>query len=481
MTSAIDKDIRDLPGNELLSYIQEEKRQLEKSGLLKKQKPFPPIPDELKPFQLPDNWKWVRLGDISRKIHYGYTASATYNDTGVKMLRITDIQDNKVDWGKVPYCEIDNEKLEATRLYPKDILFARTGGTVGKSFLVEQVEGVSVFASYLIRVQLMEPMNAEFIKFFFESPLYWKQIIDAVTGTGQPNVNATSLSQLMVPIPSLTEQAEIVTKFKNGTMLTENIRVKVAHEKKELVRYRQAILQEAMQGKLVKQNLEEGTGHELLASLQLEEQKGGKKTYQLSSVEKEREPHKVPTNWAWTRLGNIVTLLNGRAYKKPELLEEGKYPVLRVGNFFTNPSWYYSNLELEDNKYCDSGDLLYAWSASFGPKIWENGKVIYHYHIWRVDHSSFLYKKFLYYMLLHDVNTIKDDTTGSTMIHISKERMEKRLFALPPFAEQQRIVEKLDAIMMLCDRLEEELETTKAEAENWYRAVLQEVFQPEVE
>lgn len=88
--------------------------------------------------------------------------------------------------------------------------------------------------------------------------------------------------------------------------------------------------------------------------------------------------------WRKVALEVNATLLNGRAYKQDELLDSGKYPVLRVGNFFSNRGWYYSDLELDDDKYCDNGDLLYAWSASFGPQIWNGGKVIYHYHIWKV-------------------------------------------------------------------------------------------------
>ena len=84
--------------------------------------------------------------------------------------------------------------------------------------------------------------------------------------------------------------------------------------------------------------------------------------------------------WQVKKLGDVCRLINGRAYSKPELLSDGKYRLLRVGNFFTNNHWYYSDMELEEDKYCDTGDLLYAWSASFGPRIWTGGKVIYHYH-----------------------------------------------------------------------------------------------------
>ncbi len=92
----------------------------------------------------------------------------------------------------------------------------------------------------------------------------------------------------------------------------------------------------------------------------------------------------MKAGWYKKKLGEVCELVNGRAYRKPELLSEGKYKVLRVGNFFTNEHWYYSDLELEDKKFCDDGDLLYAWSASFGPQVWTGEKVIFHYHIWKV-------------------------------------------------------------------------------------------------
>lgn len=480
MTAVTDKDIRNLTGRELLSYIQKEKIQLENSRDFKKQKPSPPIPDEIKPFQLPDDWTWARLGDISKKIHYGYTASATDKDTGVKMLRITDIQDNKVDWSHVPYCEIDSGKLEATRLYPRDILFARTGATVGKSFLVEQIEGVSVFASYLIRVQLMEPMNAEFIKFFFESPLYWKQIINAVTGTGQPNVNATSLSQLMVPIPPLTAQAEIVTKFQNGTMLTENIKGKVAREKKELERYRQAILKEAMRGELVEQNLEEGSGQELMASIQLKQQK--KQT--LSPVEEKEKIYEVPNNWTWVRLGEIGETSTGKTPSKKEFstnYSKELFPFVR-SNHMNKGEIRGVEEFVTSSRTVPPNSVMMVCIGDIGRACITKEESAFNQQINAISNIK-VETKFIYYQLISEY-FISEATrrSGQTTIKIiNKTKWENIPIVLPPLTEQKRIAEKLDAIMAVCDRLEEELETTKAEAEKWYRAILQEAFQPNVE
>lgn len=142
--------------------------------------------------------------------------------------------------------------------------------------------------------------------------------------------------------------------------------------------------------------------------------------------------------WVNRPLIEVCTIVNGRAYKKDELLNEGKYPVLRVGNFFTNNNWYHSNLELEPDKYCDYGDLLYAWSASFGPRIWEGGKVIYHYHIWKVIlNAARVEKRFLFHLLAWDVKEIKRaHGTGTTMMHVSKGLMEKRVVPVPPLVTQ---------------------------------------------
>lgn len=164
--------------------------------------------------------------------------------------------------------------------------------------------------------------------------------------------------------------------------------------------------------------------------------------------------------WQKRKLREVCKLINGRAYSKPELLPEGKYPVLRVGNFFTNDHWYYSDLELDEDKYCDTGDLLYAWSASFGPRMWTGGKVIFHYHIWKVRHDPLLIDQvFLFHFFLWDTEQVKEDRgAGTTMIHVSKGSMEERDILLPPLPEQHRIVAILDEAF-------EDIATAKANAE----------------
>ena len=167
----------------------------------------------------------------------------------------------------------------------------------------------------------------------------------------------------------------------------------------------------------------------------------------------EEIPFEIPNGWEWCRMQDVITFVNGRAYKKEELLPQGKYKVLRVGNFFTNNEWYYSDLELPEDKYCYNGDLLYAWSASFGPQIWNGDKTIFHYHIWNVKFNSrILFREYLYYFFLFDKTQVKASTTGSTMVHVSMENMKPRLIPIPPVNEQKRIVHGIENIIPLIER-----------------------------
>lgn len=190
----------------------------------------------------------------------------------------------------------------------------------------------------------------------------------------------------------------------------------------------------------------------------------------------ERVIYNLPVDWSWIPLGQVATLLNGRAYKQTELLEAGPTPVLRVGNFFSNRSWYYSDLDLPDEKYCEEGDLLYAWSASFGPRIWQGPRVIYHYHIWKILTSEHIDKKFLFYLLEKDSEDIKAQGNGVGMFHATKGGMEKMLVPLPPISEQKRIVEKLDALLSRIDTTIEHLQEGATLKNSLLQSALDEQF-----
>lgn len=183
--------------------------------------------------------------------------------------------------------------------------------------------------------------------------------------------------------------------------------------------------------------------------------------------------------WEIKKLGDICRFINGRAYSKEELLNEGKYKVLRVGNFFTNNNWYYSDLELDEDKYCENGDLLYAWSASFGPRIWTGNKMIYHYHIWKViPIQDMVTKEFLFQLLEWDTEAIKSaHGTGTTMMHVGKGSIESRLVPIPPVPEQESIVailvEAFDSIAKAKANAEQNLKNAKELFESYLQSVFE--------
>ena len=160
--------------------------------------------------------------------------------------------------------------------------------------------------------------------------------------------------------------------------------------------------------------------------------------------------------WEQRKLGEIATFINGRAYSQEELLSSGKYKVLRVGNFYTNDSWYFSDLELEDKYYAEEGDLLYTWSATFGPHIWHGDKVIYHYHIWKVGLTENLEKCFAVQLLERDKTAILSDKNGSTMVHITKAGMEEKSVIIPGNTKEQALIgayfDELDHLITLHQR-----------------------------
>jgi type I restriction enzyme S subunit len=141
----------DEPADKLLQRIKAEKQKLIAAGKLKKEKELSPITKDEIPFELPKGWVWCRLENTSINIHYGFNASANSSKTEVKLLRITDIQDNKVNWEQVPGCIISEREFKTYSLDENDILIARTGGTIGKSYIVEDLSVSAVFASYLMR------------------------------------------------------------------------------------------------------------------------------------------------------------------------------------------------------------------------------------------------------------------------------------------------------------------------------------------
>ncbi|MCB6808104.1 restriction endonuclease subunit S [bacterium MSK18_59] len=358
----VPQDPNDEPASVLLARIRKEKEELIKAGKIKKEKkpsyifrgadnlPYEKvgknepvcIADEV-PFEIPESWEWVRWGTLSESIQYGYNAPAQENGR-IKMVRISDIQDNSVMWETVPYCDIKEEEIDAYLLNPNDILFARTGGTVGKSYLVQEVPEEAIYAGYLIRTRYSDHLCPQYLKYFMESELYWSQLREGTIATAQPNCNGKTLGNMLVPIPPSYEQIRIVEKL--NAIMAHVIEYGTAYSKSKHLnnifpeQLKKSILQEVVQGKLVPQDPHAEPASILLERIRAEKKKlideGKIKKDKHESVIFRRDnshyekldgierciddeiPFEIPNSWVWTRFGQVISLLSGTDFKPEE-------------------------------------------------------------------------------------------------------------------------------------------------------------------
>lgn len=211
-------------GAELLQQILKERQEKENKEKGKKAKKLTlsEIDDDVE--DLPNGWCWCKLSDIGECL-YGVSESAKTQGT-YKLLRITDIQDDTVNWGTVPLSDYKKNDVAKYFLLNNDLVFARTGGTVGKSYLIRDVPSNAIYASYLIRVRFQgNALLPKYIKYFFQSPQYWSQIIENSEGTGQPNCNGTKLANLNIPLPPLTIQHRIAEKIEDVFSAIDKLKV----------------------------------------------------------------------------------------------------------------------------------------------------------------------------------------------------------------------------------------------------------------
>lgn len=179
--------------------------------------------------------------------------------------------------------------------------------------------------------------------------------------------------------------------------------------------------------------------------------------------------------WKEYQIQDVCRLINGRAYSNDEMLEHGKYKIVRVGNLSGgNSTWFYSDLELPADKYCHNGDLLFAWACTFGPHIWKEDNTIFHYHIWKiVEDKDVVDRRFFYYYLKFATGGFLGALNGSVMVHITKSSMEKMIIRIPKKLEDQRriasILSSLDRKIELNNKINADLEEmAQAIFKNWF-------------
>ena len=466
----VPQDPNDEPASALLERIRKEKERLVKEGKLKKKDLEEiPISEDEKPFEIPESWAWCRLINLCKIIHYGYTASAAPTGNS-KLLRITDIQDDKVNWSSVPFCSIKEKDLETYQLHNRDILIARTGGTIGKTYIVRELNDIAVFASYLIRAIPLDNIFEEYIKLFMGSPYYWSQLTDAATGTGQPNVNGQSLSKLIVPLPPLAEQHRIVAKIEELLPKVEEYG-KAQDELNKLnaelpERLKKSILQEAIEGRLVPLAPNDEPASVLLEKIRKEkarlvkEGKLKKKDLEEKPISEDEKPFEIPESWEWVRIGTIFNHSSGK-----QLSGSNTEGALR--EYITTSNLYWGRFELDNLKsmyYKDSelekctakqGDLLVCEGGDIGRSaIWPyDYDICLQNHVHRLRPYDNRYTKFVFYIMWYYKSVGLIGGKGIGIQGLSASALKQIAIPLPPLAEQKRIVAKIEEVFKEIDKL----------------------------
>ena len=502
----VPQDPNDEPASVLLDKIRQEKERLIKEKKIKRDKNASIIYrgednsyyekitatgevkciDEEIPFDIPQGWEWERWGNISQSIQYGYNAPALEHGA-IKMVRISDIQENCVLWDNVPYCKIEENDIDTYLLKVNDILFARTGGTVGKSFLVEEVPERAIYAGYLIRTRYSSLLNPRYMKLFMESQLYWEQLKNGTIATAQPNCNGKTLAKMLLPIPPTKEQDRIVGKLtqlssflNNYTLCQERLNLLNEEIKEQL---KKSILQEAIQGKLVPQIAEEGTAQELLEQIKAEKQKlvkegklkksalndsvifrGDDNKYYEKIGKKcvditEEIPFPIPAKWQGVRIRDVFQL-NPKNEADDETLA-AFIPMEKISagykSDFTFDLVKWGNIKKGFTHFAN-GDVAFA---KITPCFQNRKSAIFHdlpngigagtteLKVLRpygntIDRWYLLY--FLESPYFIDEATFKG-TANQQRIVVGY--LENKPFPLPPRKEQQRIVEKIEQLMQL--------------------------------
>ena len=374
-------------------------------------------------------WEQRKLSDIavltsSKRVH-----AEDYVETGVPFYRgkeISELKEHKPISEVLYITEYKYNEISSMYGSPKegDLLITAVG-TLGNTWVIDQTPFYFKDGNLIWFKDIK--CNPKYLDYAMSTADGQKKILASAIGSNQKALTMVKLNELEFMFPGKAEQDKIAEYFSYLDNLI-TLHQRKCDDTKELKKY----------------------------MLQKMFPKNGEKFPEIRFKG-------FTEAWEQRKLGDIATFINGRAYSQEELLSSGKYKVLRVGNFYTNDSWYYSDLELDDKYYAEEGDLLYTWSATFGPHIWRGDKVIYHYHIWKVELSEHLEKRFAVQLLEQDKATILSDKNGSTMVHITKAGMEEKIVLIPKNVNEQAKIgaylDELDNLITLhqrkCDTLKE--------------------------
>ena len=468
-------------GEELFQEIERKREVLIKEKIIKKDKRTNSIINfQEVPFDIPENWMWVTLGSILNKLTDGTHKTPKYTSTGVKFVSVKDMSNGFLSLENTKYISEEEHKELYARCNPEkgDLILSKVG-TTGVPAIVDTTEPFSLFVSVALLKFDCKCIDIEFLYYMLMSPLVQAQATENTRGVGNKNWVLDAIASTMVVLPPLVEQKRIVAKIEELLPLVD--RYAVSYEKLEQFNakfpedMKKSILQYAIQGKLVEQRPEEGTGEELYQQIQTEKQrliKEGKikKEKPLPEIAEDEKPYDIPDNWTWVRFGDLGSYKKGpfgSAITKSMFVPKGNGAIkvyeqknaiqkdATLGDYYIRRDYFESKMKGFE---VFPGDIIVSCAGTIGetyvmPDKFEQG--IINQALMRMKIFEPLYIP--YFLTFFDFVLKKNARSGSKGSAIKNippfEILKNYLVPIPPLAEQKRIVAKLEEILPLCERL----------------------------
>jgi type I restriction enzyme S subunit len=473
----VEQDKNDEPASVLLQRIKEERDKLVKEKKIKKPKPLPEITDKEKPFEIPESWEWVRLGEVSIIQEGPGIRTFQYKTKGVQFLTVTNILEGNVDFKKSQKYISEEEYLKKYThftLNRGDIVTACSGASWGKSAIYNSDYRMILNTSTLRLRFYGDLSDNNYLYYLTKSTFFKKQIESQLVGM-QPNFGYTHYSKVILPLPPLAEQKRIVEKVDELFALIDEL----DSNKEDLLEVinltRNQVLQEAIQGKLVEQNPEDEPASLLLERIKEERDKlvkegKIKKQKPLPEITDEEKPFEIPESWEWVRLGEVGSIVGGGTPKTAvkEYWEGGTIPWLTPADLSNYTDKYISRgkrnitplgLKESSAQLMPKGTVLFSSRAPIGYTVIAQNEISTNQGFKSCIPFIIDMNEYLYYYLIYSAKLINENASGTTFKEVSGTEVSKLILPLPPLAEQKRIVEKVDMMMEILDKLENELTT----------------------
>ena len=454
---------------ELYAQIQAEKQRLIKEGKIKKEKPLPEITEEEKSFEIPEGWMWVRFGNVVNIVSARRVHQSDWKKEGVPFYRAREIAKLASDGF------VDNELFISPELYKE---FSKSGvpqsgdlmvsavGTLGKTYVVKDKDKFYYKDASVICLENYGHILPEYLKYIMSSEMMMRQIRSNSGGTTVATLTMVRMAQYIFPLPPLAEQKRIVAKIEELLPLVD--RYEQAWTKLENFNRRfpedmkKSILQQAIQGKLVEQRPEEGTAQELYAQIQAEKQrliKEGKlkKEKPLPEITEEEKPFEIPEGWMWVRLLSVVDIATNLVQPSDYL----DYPHIAPDNIEKGTGKLLAFHTVEQDKVSSVNHLFFTGQVLYSKirPLLRKAVLAPFDGLCSADMyplNTNINKKYLLYYLLSDGFNFQIAEAMSSRVKmpkINQTELMKVLLPLPPLAEQERIVERLEELLAMCERL----------------------------